>query len=193
MKVAALYVDPKGPYPRMEGVEAWDVARDATQYTGPFPVVAHPPCGPWSVMRHLHTRPEERPLAIRAVRQVRTYGGVLEHPKGSRLFHEYLPLPGRYDGYGGYTIEVVQCDWGHPARKRTWLYIVGVPRAELPTMPPPREPTHWASGSRTAKRGAVPIGIKVCSAEQRRRTPPDFAAWLVEIARRAGTRKDVAA
>lgn len=32
---------------------------------------------------------------------------------------------------------------------------------------------------------AVPEGIKVCSATQRRRTPPDFAALLLEIARRA--------
>lgn len=31
----------------------------------------------------------------------------------------------------------------------------------------------------------MPPGIKVCSAQQRRRTPPAFAAWLVDLAARA--------
>lgn len=52
--VAALYVDPRGPYPKMLGVECWDEARDARTYAGPHPVVAHPPCGPWGRLRHLY-------------------------------------------------------------------------------------------------------------------------------------------
>jgi hypothetical protein len=184
--VAVLYVDPRGPYPGM--VRHWyDAERDAKKYEGPWPVVAHPPCGPWSVMRHLsrETTADCAPLALNAVRE---FGGVLEHPKGSTFFRAYsLPLPGELpDEWGGYTIEVSQCDWGHVARKRTWLYIVGTPRGALPPMPAPRTPTHWASGGRTrsSRQGTpVPPGIKVCSAQQRRRTPPAFAAWLLEIAR----------
>jgi hypothetical protein len=46
--VDALYVDPKGIYPRLLGPEhCWDEARDARTYAGPGPVVAHPPCQRW--------------------------------------------------------------------------------------------------------------------------------------------------
>jgi hypothetical protein len=188
--VAALYVDPRGPYPRMDGVDAWDVERDARLYSGPWAVVAHPPCGPWGKLRHL-CRKDDPQLAIIGVEQVRRWGGVLEHPSDSLLFRHRntrLPFPGEFpDAWGGYTIEICQCDWGHVARKRTWLYLVDVPRAAL-SFPPPREPTHWISGGRgregkKAKTTPVPPGIKVCSAQQRRRTPQAFAEWLVELAR----------
>lgn len=184
--VAVLYVDPKGPYPAL--VREWyDERRDARTYAGPWPVVVHPPCGPWSTMRHL-SKEETRECAPHALEVVRRYGGVLEHPRGSTFFtYAGLPKPGELpDAFGGVTFEVQQCDWGHPARKRTWLYIVGVELGDLPPAPPHREPTHWCSGSRgkTSREGSpVPPGIKVCSARQRRRTPTAFALWLLEIAR----------
>jgi len=185
--VAALYIDPRGPYPRMDGVECWDEQRDARAYDGPHPVVAHPPCGPWGNLRHLSFG-AGRECGPLAVRQVRDFGGVLEHPAGSTLWTECgLPLPGELpDEYGGVTIEVEQVRWGHPARKRTWLYLVGISDAE--PNPPARAPTHWVSGGRTRKDkggGTIPAGIKACSAQQRRRTPPAFAEWLVSLARRA--------
>lgn len=189
--VAALYVDPRGPYPQL--VRDWyDEARDARRYAGPLPVVAHPPCGPWGKLRHL-SKNDDPDLAVRAVTQVRLCGGVLEHPAGSMLFDAAgLPRPGGGDdAWGGYSLEVCQVDWGHPARKRTWLYIVGT--SWHPPMPPAREPTHWVSGGRNPERkdgarggGIVPKGIKVCSAKQRRTTPTAFATWLIEI---AGTAK----
>jgi len=37
---------------------------------------------------------------------------------------------------------------------------------------------------------AVPPGIKVCSAQQRRRTPPAFAEWLVELAASTGRKAE---
>lgn len=182
--VAALYIDPRGPYPRMEGVDCWDEARDARLYDGPYSVVAHPPCGPWGKLRHMY-RGAEHDCAPRAVEQVRAFGGVLEHPAHSLLWaHCGMPEPGELpDAWGGRTIEVEQVRWGHPAQKRTWLYFVGV--RDVGTFPPPREPTHWVSGGRKPRRtgGAVPPGIKVCSAQQRRRTPQAFAEWLVELAR----------
>jgi hypothetical protein len=114
-----------------------------------------------------------------------------------------LPRPGLGDRFGGYTIEVEQVEWGHIARKRTWLYCVGVPSLldghssfsalEAPPFPG-RAPTHWASGSRgqSSRRGApVPPGIKVCSAQQRNRTPRLFAEYLVRLAESVRTAKEV--
>jgi len=184
-RVVALYVDPRGPYPSL--VADWyDEARDARTYGGDLPVVAHPPCGPWGRLRHLSRH--DNPLsAIHALRIVRRNGGVLEHPFGSLLWEAGgMPKPGELpDAFGGRTIEVCQCDFGHVARKRTWVYVVGA--TSLPPMPPSREPTHWVSGGRgregkKAKTTPVPPGIKVCSAIQRRRTPRAFAEWLIEIA-----------
>lgn len=150
--VAALYVDTaRGPYPHLPGVLAVGLPDDARLYRGPFPVVAHPSCAPWGVMRFSHGRQQrdserdgDADCAIFAVHQVRSYGGVLEHPARSSLWkHQGLPIPGEgRDRFGGYTIEVRQVDWGHPCEKKTWLYIVGIPPRDLPPRPPPREPTH---------------------------------------------------
>lgn len=193
--VAALYIDPRGPYPKMPGVECWDEARDARLYAGPHPVVAHPPCGPWGNLKHMRVPNRERrhddvACADPAVRAVRAWGGVLEQPSGSAMFRAFgMPHPGELpDAHGGVSFAVDQCDWGHVARKATWIYCVGVRPEAIPRMLR-REPTHWVSGgrkrSRKGKGGVVPEGIKVCSAQQRRRTPPLFAEFLVSLARAA--------
>lgn len=194
--VAALYVDPRGPYPRMSDVDPWDAQRDARLYAGGHPVVAHPPCGPWGGLRHLYRR-DEHALAPLAVEQVRRWGGVLEHPARSMLWGACrLPHPGELpDASGGYSVEVDQCAWGHVARKRTWLYIVGVDRVLVDrTIRTGGTPTHWVSGGRrrggNGSGGLAPPGIKICSAQQRRRTPMEFALWLVSLARAATPGED---
>lgn len=193
--VVALYVDPRGPYPKLLGPEfCWDEKRDARRYNGPWPVMAHPPCGHWGSLSHLYKQ-NDADCGPRAVEQVRAFGGVLEHPARSKLWsHCGLPRPGELpDEFGGFSVSVSQCDWGHVARKWTWLYCVDVFRPATEDRPAPREPTHWCSGFRssthdTPKRYkqngcAVPPGIKVCSAQQRRRTPVAFAEWLISLAR----------
>lgn len=190
--IAALYIDPRGPYPKLP-VDCWDEARDAGLYGGPGPVVAHPPCGPWGRLKHL-SKANVKHCGPTAVAMVRAYGGVLEHPRDSALWVACgLPLPGELpDAWGGVTVTINQSEWGHCARKPTWLYLVGVPGSALELAPfPGRAPTHWVSGGRGRegkKRNTtpVPLGIKVCSAQQRRRTPPLFAEYLVRLARAAG-------
>lgn len=197
MKVAALYVERGGPYFTMPDVDPWDRERDARLYAGPWPVVAHPPCGPWGNLRHLcvpnRDRLNDADCGPIAVDQVRRWGGMLEQPAGSKLFDHCgcakpTLSPGSFvvDKFGGIAIEVCQVEWGHPARKRTWLYLVGIRRPHITPPLPGRAPTHWVSGGRLHNRkgsgGIVPPGIKVCSAQQRRRTPPAFARWLVDLA-----------
>jgi hypothetical protein len=106
-----------------------------------------------------------------------------------------LPEPGEFaDMFGGFTVQVDQVAWGHVARKRSWLYIVGVERALVErSIRTGGTPTHWISGFRSSTRprsyqgsgSATPPGIKICSAQQRRRTPRDFGVWLVDLARTA--------
>lgn len=198
--VAALYIDPRGPYPSLPGVDCWDASRDARLYEGPHPVVAHPPCGPWGNLRHMRVPNRERRTADAdcmgpAVAAVRRFGGILEQPAQSLAFRRFsMPHPGeRSDAWGGFTMRIDQCDWGHVARKATWLYVVGIDAVRvLEGIRRHRgtgTPTHWVSGGRKRSRkgrgGVVPPGIKVCSAQQRRRTPRAFAEWLVDLARYA--------
>jgi len=133
--VAALFVDRHGCYADMPNVEVWDKERDARLYGGPYPVVAHPPCARWC---HLSWLVESRygyrcgddggcfAFALAAVRQ---WGGVLEHPAYSRAWSKYgIERPPRgggwvvADDFGGWTCHVNQLNYGHPARKATWLY-----------------------------------------------------------------------
>lgn len=127
--MAALYVEAHGPYPRLVA-DWWDRERDAKRYSGPYPVIAHPPCAGWSRLRAFSKAgPGDRVLAICALASVRYFGGVLEHPAGSGLWEsQKLPRPGDGpDEFGGVTVEVYQGDFGHVAPKRTWLYAVKLP------------------------------------------------------------------
>ena len=182
--IAALYVDVKGgPYPHINGVECWGLPyRNALHYEGPYPVVAHPPCGAWGRLRHLHKK-RDGLCAPLAVDQVRMWKGVLEHPAGSLLWDaEALPRPGQpEDQFGGYTVEVNQCDWGHPCKKPTWLYCVGVPR-EAHECRAPGTPTHGIWYGRFERSGHAGPKLKGASKEIRRRTPPLFAEYLVRLA-----------
>ena len=186
-RVAALYVDPRGPYPSMPDVDCWDEQRDARNYAGPHPIVAHPPCGPWGSLAK-YCAQQSRELAPLAVEQVRRWGGVLEHPAHSGLWrHLGLPRPGELpDLRGGICLQVRQVDFDHVATKLTWLYIVGLPPGARVPRREQRKATHWISGTRKPRSdggGVLPPGMKFCSAEQRRRTPPAFAEFLVGLAR----------
>lgn len=180
--VAALFVRSDSVYKTLPGVDAWDATRDARQYPGEVPVVAHPPCRAWGRLRQFaKPRPDEAALGPWAVAQVRAFGGVLEHPRASRLWdHCGLPKPGQgADEWGGWTLEINQFDYGHKAEKRTWLYIVGCGPEELPVvLPRPGEPTHAIRPN-----AVYPRKPSVTKAE-REHTPEVLARWLVEVARR---------
>ena len=180
--VVALYVDRRGPYPRL--LRRWyDEERDARTYEGTLPVVAHPPCGPWGLLRHRCKRPQDRELAPHAVDVVRRVGGVLEHPRGSLLWDELgLPRPGHLpDVYGGQTFRVNQVEWGHACVKPTWLYVVGVPEVRRIPMKE-RKATHQIWGSHGSRMYGHRTDLRAANATMRRRTPLEFALWLIGIA-----------
>jgi hypothetical protein len=90
-----------------------------------------------------------------------------------------MPRPGEFpDDFGGWTLAVDQCAWGHRARKVTWLYIVGVHPSSVQPLTG-GTPTHVVTTSKKTARL-----LKMSSLEARL-SPPAFAAWLVDIARAA--------
>lgn len=138
--IAALFVEPDGVYANLSQVDAWPKERDAREYDGPWPVVAHPECQRWGRFWHGSTRkPHQFQLGddsgcfMSALISVHLYGGVIEHPAESRAWDFFgLPVPvkgagwSEPDQYGGRSCYVEQCHYGHPARKATYLYAVGI-------------------------------------------------------------------
>lgn len=183
--VAALFVRADSIYKTLPDVDAWDEARDAQGWPGGVPCVAHPPCRSWGRLRHMSKgTAAEKLLAIKALDLIDANGGVLEHPYDSTLWRHTA-------GRKGFTITVDQCWWGHRARKRTTLYIVGCDPRDLPATPLElKEPTHIVAGGMPKspeeakrKRKAWPCRPSVTPREAEA-TPHAFAEFLVEIARR---------
>jgi hypothetical protein len=186
--IAALYVRADSIYKQMPGVDAWDAERDAQRWPEGCPVIAHPPCAQWGQLAFLaNDKPEEKRLAMLAVGQVRRNGGVLEHPKRSALWEAMnLPAPGDApDSYGGWTLGVSQFWWGHRADKQTLLYIVGCAPADVPDIPyvmgdapcVVEVACKQKDGTRSKRRPAI-------TKAEREHTPPQFAQWLVDLAKR---------
>ncbi len=177
--IAALYVQSGGVYFGVPDVDPWDVERNAKLYDGQHPVVAHPPCGPWSRLRFMCTK-QDPSCGPRAVEQVRAFGGVLEHPADSLLFRECaMPFPGELpDAWGGHTVRIDQVSWGNACVKPTWLYFVGVRRelvaAGLRT-----------GGTATHRVTSGPRGSQLPTAHAtlRSRTPLALRDWLLSLAR----------
>lgn len=196
-RVAALFVYADGPYARIPGVDLWDIKRDARLYDGPHPVVAHPPCSRWCRLAGLvearwgHKRGEDDGCFESALRSVRRWGGVLEHPAYSDAWAAFgLPAPPRQGGWvrglcGGWSCHVEQGRYGHAAKKATWLYAYGV--TELPSL-------EWGSDPDQQSTALVSwCGNHVKSGEVRPRvgkraaslTPLPFLEVLLGIARSA--------
>ena len=160
--VAALYVETNGAYAGLHGVDRWDEARDARKYTGPHPVVAHPPCQRWGRFWHGSTRKPHRfelgddfGCFMSALASIRRFGGVLEHPADSKAWETFgLRKPSRKGGWidadgvlsqhscdllslgaaDMWTCCVYQGHYGHFAGKPTWLLAAGMKREELPEL-----------------------------------------------------------
>lgn len=136
--LAVLFAEKNGCYSELPFVDLWDRDRDARNYNGSLPVIAHPPCQLWGALANVnysrwggeHNKPGNDGGCFEfALNAVRRCGGVLEHPATSRAFVKYGIKP---NGMGwqqvidrGWVCEVWQSAYGHRARKATWLYYVG--------------------------------------------------------------------
>ncbi len=187
--VAALFVDSKGIYSTLDNVDVWDIERDARTYADSYPVVAHPPCNLWGRFAAVnyarwggeHNRPGNDKGCFRsALDSVNRCGGVLEHPAGSHAWTAHClsrPVFGMWVISGnGWVTEVWQSAYGHPARKKTWLYLNGAP---VPLNWSKVEGTHQIGfhDQRGKDRNKPTISGRKASA-----TPPLFATTLIALA-----------
>lgn len=202
---SALFVRTNGCYFGLPNVDPWDELRDARKYPGPNPVIAHPPCQRWGKMWF------GQPLAISkgaekkvlgdddgcfesALQDVREFGGVIEHPKGSHAWkHFNLPIPNveggwsEPDEFGGRSCCIEQGRYGHYARKSTYLYAVDIDFIELDwgVSEPKYDPAYVARvGLKKAKRLGE-VGAKGGGKDSPVRigTPAPFRDLLINMAR----------
>jgi len=165
--ISALFVRKDSIYKEL-GLDCWDLERNAKLFKGSNPVICHPPCGQWGRLRGLASvDPEQKELAFFAIEKIRKNGGVLEHPESSQLFlGDILPVPGQYDKFGGFSMKINQSYFGHPARKRTYLYFYGIERFELLPCP--------------ISFDLVYGNVANMSKKLREHTPVNLAKWLIE-------------
>ena len=129
LKIAALFVEPKGAYSQLNEVEPWGLPiRDARKYLGNFPVVAHPPCARWCRLAKFVEKTygqkvgDDSGCFASALANVRRCGGVLEHPAHSLAWVAYgiKPPPNGGAGYKRTIAEVIRavCTSNAMATKR---------------------------------------------------------------------------
>ena len=200
-RIAALFVQSRGPYSGRSDVDAWPKGRDARGYAGPWPVVGHPPCARWTAYtffarggaKQHRTIGDDGGCFAAALRAVRTWGGVLEHPRYSRAWAAFgIQRPARGGGWqrltcGGWTCEVWQGRYGGRVPKPTWLYFYS-PIGNAPA------PLDWAVATERSasfstihrhERRSRRSGLTLLSSGQRSRTPDRFRDVLIGLARGA--------
>lgn len=194
--ISALFVETNGCYFGIDGVDPWDINRDARLYDGANPIVAHPPCQRWgkfakgSMTKQIYDVGDDGGCFESALSCLKRCGGVLEHPASSKAWAAFkIKRPDKRgwafdDTHGLWVGEVEQGHYGHRARKKTWLLVCGPKPPELIWGPSPQR----LPEKRLAERGyksARRCGIVACmSSKQRQRTPVEFRDLLLGIAAR---------
>ena len=201
--IAALFVETDGVYFGLPDVDPWDEKRDARLYSGPWPVIAHPPCERWG--RYWSGGPSARVKRKlgddggcfeAALSAVNKWGGILEHPEGSHAWRRFgLLIPPRDGGWKqalngeSWTCCVEQGHYGHRARKMTWLYVHCTMRPPELIWGPSEAKIGLDEGFHsTAERRASRTGARQrMSHRERAATPAEFRDVLIVIARLCGT------
>ena len=208
-RIAALFVAKNGCYFGLPDVDPWDEARDARLYEGPYPVVAHPPCERWGrywsggpSVRVRRKLGDDGGCFESALLSVLRFGGVIEHPEASHAFAAFgIPRPTRSAGWQpaevgwkgyrrcGWVCCVEQGNYGHPARKATWLFATGPRPPELlwgPSVGQRIDEGFHSTAERQAARAAGVRPVQRLSKEERIATPAAFRDLLISITQAAG-------
>jgi hypothetical protein len=193
--IGALFVETNGVYFNDPKVDPWDINRNAFRYNRDYPVICHPPCKRWgrywsggpSCKQKLYKGDDDNAFAW-SLWCVRTFGGVIEHPEAShawRWFGLARPKLGEWikaDDWG-HTTCVAQGNYGHRARKLTWLYLVGEPR-DLDWSLPKKERLDEGFHSKEERQRARESGqkpIKRLSEKENLATPIEFKELLKSL------------
>ena len=178
MMIAALFVERYGTYWDHPGIDPWDERRDARRYPGPHPVIAHPPCARWG--RYARGMPGNQRFSVgddggcfeSALASAHKWGGVIEHPRDSKAWKHYGYLTPPHDGgwvsagwLGGWTCCTDQGNYGHRARKATWLLYFG----------PLPHPLKWGDSGKQ-------VLVESMGEKERAATPDAFKSQLYRLA-----------
>ena len=168
--ITVLFAHRDGVY--SQRTDARVCGTDAREYKGPDKVIAHPPCARWGnyAEKNGALLGDDDGCFAHALWCVRTFGGVIEHPERSYAF-DWFGIARPFNGVWamadvGYVTSVDQGNYGHRARKRTWLYAVNT---HLPNL-------DWSEA-----RGSKPVTDM--SLKEREATPRLFAELLINIVR----------
>lgn len=129
-----------------------------------------------------------------ALAAVRRWGGVLEHPEASHAWRVFgihrPPHDGGWvsaDWQGGWTCCVEQGWYGHPARKKTWLYACGLGLPPALKWGPSPARLRLDDGYHSADERARAVKTGICqrlSKRQRAATPLLLRDLLISLVAR---------
>ena len=215
-KVAALFVEYRGVYFNRSDVvpEGYakgndqdgttKIVRDARHYDGPWPVVAHPPCNRWGSFARVESSKRFKIGADDgcfecALRAVRKWGGVIEHPAASLAWsHFKLSRPAVHrvtsrDPSGGFSFFVNQSQYGHLCQKPTWVYVCGYRddfEEEFYIPQTKKRVKYGISFMGAGCQRRYPKKTLLIDPKLRKKTPELFADLLVSIAKRCTFYRD---
>jgi hypothetical protein len=197
-KISALFVETNGIYFNDPIIDPWDIIRNAMNYAGPLPVIAHPPCKRWG--RYWSGGPsaktrrnlgDDSNAFAHSLWCVRTFGGVIEHPEASHAWKWFglnRPVLGEWkmaDEFYGWTTCVAQGNYGHKARKLTWLYVVSPEEPmDLDWSIPKKDRLDEGFHSKQERIQARANGqkpVKRLSAKENLATPKEFKELLISL------------